>query len=347
MFKKSFLILAALAYVSPSVYAEKQTIWTQGTNNGKDIFDADKSKVASGALDSSYDSMLCWAASDSNLIAWWQRQNPQAAAAAKAPTDINDIWKTYREAFTNQGGDTSFGLEWWFTGRDKWNKDGLPASKDSSLKGGYYSGMVDDAWDLRWYPDENPEYNQKKTDAFYGHVIADTEYTEYQFPPAREQLSVDIKDLLNTGYAISLSIGVVSGMSGVVDNKGGGHAITLWGIEYDDSSSLITRMWISDSDDIQYVWGDYEHDHNLVELTLSPVTIKGSEATFQSFAFTSEDVLPENYKTRNFYDSNTPYAIMGYTFLRGTADMLVPEPATATLCLAALAACMGRRRRRA
>ena len=170
------------------------------------------------------------------------------------------------------------------------------------------------------------------------------------FPPAREQLSVDIKDLLNTGYAISLSIGVVSGMSGVVDNKGGGHAITLWGIEYDDSSSLITKMWISDSDDIQYVWGDYEH--NLVELTLSPVTIKGSKATFQSFAFTSEEVLPENVllendTPRNFYDSNTPYAIMGYTFLRGTADMLVPEPATATLCLAALAACMGRRRRRA
>lgn len=327
MFKKTFLMLAALAYVAPSVYAERQTIWTQGTNNGTNIFDADKSE------DCHDDDLLCWAASASNMIAWWQRQNPEAAAAAQAPMDVEDIWEVYKKTFQDQGGDRYSALDWWFEGDNTYSGGGLPARKSDTYSGGYYEGMVKNLQNMR----KNLLWQKV---GIYG-----------EFADTREALSLEIVDLLESGYIIGLSVAQVSGLTGEVSYVGNSHAITLWGLEFDETTKLMTGMWISDSDDAQGGWGNYEKD--LVKLTLNPVTVTYGETTFQTYTFTSENVLPEDkyYPPYSFYNEKPPYAIVGYTYLNGSAEFFdiptTPEPATATLCLAALVGCMGRRRRRA
>uniref|UniRef100_UPI00265D5341 IdeS/Mac family cysteine endopeptidase n=1 Tax=uncultured Akkermansia sp. TaxID=512294 RepID=UPI00265D5341 len=55
--------------------------------------------------------------------------------------------------------------------------------------------------------------------------------------------SEEILNRLNAGYGLTLSIGDTTG--------GTRHAITLWGVEYDDVTSQLTKMYVTDSDDIR------------------------------------------------------------------------------------------------
>ena len=73
-------------------------------------YDAEKNR------EKDIDDMLCYAASASNLLAWWQ--NSSYAVASEAPTKLEDIWGAYKEnnLAADQGGFTLGALNWWLSG---------------------------------------------------------------------------------------------------------------------------------------------------------------------------------------------------------------------------------------
>lgn len=97
------VVLFLVQPVAPAV-----TLWSDGVNEQGGWYDFNKSRDGS-------DSELCWALTASNLIAWWQdrrkEQVPQGVPTGAA------VWRTFREAFNNDGSDPDEAVSWWFSGK--------------------------------------------------------------------------------------------------------------------------------------------------------------------------------------------------------------------------------------
>lgn len=106
--KLSVLLLLAISAALSTVSAAQA--WVDGVSQSTGWYDANK--VSPYTADG--DNNLCWAASASNLIAWWQ---DKYQVPAGVPNDINNIWATYKNAATEDiGGDTHAAVQWWLTG---------------------------------------------------------------------------------------------------------------------------------------------------------------------------------------------------------------------------------------
>ena len=117
-----------------------------------------------------------------------------------------------------------------------------------------------------------------------------------------------IVDAIESGYALVLSAS--------------SHALTLWGVEYEetDLGTVITKAWITDSDD---------YKSQLVES--SEFSVKsGPDGNAVAMK------LPT-------YGDGTSFV---YSAISGMRTDIIPEPATGTLSLLALAALAARRRRK-
>ena len=119
---------------------------------------------------------------------------------------------------------------------------------------------------------------------------------------------------LSSGYALTLS----------VENSGVAHAYTLWGAEYDITSKgyELTAVWLTNSDDI----------NNAPDLFRKDVICTYVE---KDGVGTGSVAFDEN---------------MGATFTQvaglRSAPIVIPEPATAVLSIAAMLGLAARRRRR-
>lgn len=119
-------------------------------------------------------------------------------------------------------------------------------------------------------------------------------------------LTLGILNAMEAGYALSLSA------YGEAGNWTVAHAITLWGVEYtgEGDERVITKMWVTDSDDGK---------EQLVEYAMAS---KGSSLAFAGGTMS------------------------GATIRYADGMRVIPEPATATLSLLALAGLAARRRRK-
>ena len=108
------------------------------------------------------------------------------------------------------------------------------------------------------------------------------------------------------------------------------HAITLWGVEYENDT--ISKVWITDSD-------DYTHTIRKLETGTIKTKISNIEGTF----ITLKD-----------YSSNEKYGdvciVQSYGINVNESDtwglLRIPEPATSTLTLLSLFVLTNRRRRK-
>lgn len=193
------------------------TIDPNNLSNSTGMYDATK--------DWQIDKGLCWAATCSNLVTWWQKQQSADKLPEWVPTDNLDVWNTYRNAFYDKGGFIEQGVKWWFTG-DNGDKDignYLYPRTEGSLNGvgGYYKdkllgGIVPSA-DLF---NLNPQS--------YGSVA---------------NFSTALVSYMENGYGVGMSWISRGLLGGEV-----GHAVTVWGVELNDNN-VVTRLYMTDSDD--------------------------------------------------------------------------------------------------
>lgn len=309
--KLSTLVL--LAFSAALSTASAAEAWVDGVSQTSGWYDANKENP--NAKDGDND--LCWAASASNLVAWWQDKYQTPAGV---PNDIDSIWATYKNAATaDTGGDTHAAVQWWLTGvyvpTDDEEADRSMFAQDSTsvlpaFEGYYYGEYGEEMMELR------PNFELQRWEYSLGNFLC----MDYR----NSFTSDNIVSLVLQGCGVGL---------GVTDDAASfGHAITLWGLEYDSSTNAISRMWLTDSDDAQYNFGQ--------------------DGLFAVDVTTREDRLyidtpDSNWYTEdeNVYISNL-FAINPAVSTEWGIPSAVPEPGTATLSLLGLTGLLARRRRK-
>ena len=346
-------------------------------------YDAEKTR------EKDIDDMLCYAASASNLLAWWQ--NSSYAVASEAPTELDAIWGAYKENNLDaaHGGFTLGALNWWLSGvyspakkvenpdddssawvwdsdSPLWDRYYMPQSGmedvfgqdtvvpvtlpnlkkgDADFRGYYYDqyGLtqekLSDFLTLAWIysgpitPDDPEEDDVASGTTHHTMTLGDLEIAEDEGPESI--YDIDFVTILENS-AISISIH----SDGPVDAEGNrlAHSITLWGVEYENG--VLSKLWLTDSD-------DYTEQLFSVSVTLDEKENKIYLGTLITESAEKEgETETDSYYYVKEYGKNV---FIGVVYALDTAEIanwqLVPEPATATLSLLALAALASRRRR--
>ena len=245
------------AYATNSIgtsYGEQRSFTTVGSD-AKTIVFAEGVIMTSGWYDvnklsrGGYDIQMCWAASSSNIIQWWQDRYVAAGKSLPSTAVTGPGTKTYTEGYkynlalmelyrdlwnNTKGGEVRQGMTWYFEGRNVLESMSVDnnAQPLSSTSGGYYSSV----WN-QILPYVYHEY----TYLGYNNLIVG-EYLSYSSWTSVAEFSSLIVESMKRGMA---SLVVSTGVMG-----GNLHAITLWAYEIDNSTNQITRIWVTDSDDL-------------------------------------------------------------------------------------------------
>lgn len=293
-------------------------VWAPGVSMEGGWYDFNKyakggdSNGTSGYLKD--DSLMCWAVSAANVIAWWQEQN-----SIKSEYDYStipqgkDIHQTFVAVFNNVGGNPAQAFQWWINGTQGGTIDYLPQRTDfpdddesswTSIDGStYYPGnFYSGGFLTNAYYTSTPFYNIAADPV----TIANTKLaTNGQSITLQHRAIVEA---LKSGYALSLEVNTEDGTVGE-------HAITLWGVEYTEAANgdiTLTKAYITDSDD--YYDG----------IVAAQVNGKGH--------------------LHGMKIENASYQITNANGMRTTVT--IPEPATVTLSLLAFCGLAARRRKR-
>lgn len=324
LFHEKTLFSLALGTLSLSVSATE--FWAPGVKKDDPTTYYDVNKVFSENEETSKgDSVMCWAAASSNIMAWWQQQNKENLKNVQnVPEGAEEIWATYQQAFYNAGYDGNGGIGWFMMGDEylkELDPDYIPRDMNYDLPGGYYKDLL-----------SAPE--SLLTSGYM--AVYDNEAPIVRDYITLESFSTQIVDAIKSGCALCL------GLTGI--EYVGGHAITLWGVDYNEDSGLIEKMFITDSDDNFMTNGEAD---GLLTITLGKTTLekwtdKSQEEMIEFFTM-YDDITPGGrwYHGTEYIDS--------FASLNAHATFLnkVPEPATATLSLLALSGLLMRRRRKA
>lgn len=148
-----------------------------------------------------------------------------------------------------------------------------------------------------------------------------------------EQLGLTVAEALAAGSAATISIR---------NHDNGGHSITLWGAEYDSSTYDLTGLWLTDSDDEQV----NKNPGGLFYVGVKEETYNSN--TFLIFDLESSDDWywkGDTFNTSTYYIDTVEFYHTSVSDTWGGIQRVVPEPATATLSLLAVAGLVLRRRR--
>ena len=316
--QKRILSLIALTSLAAPL-SSAATYFLPGVSESGGWHDAEKQWVdASG---NKVDDMMCWAAQASCMAQYWQDWyvkagnelpggTPDGYGTSKRADGIvsSNIFETYKANWTNLGGLSEFGLPWYFTGQpdpeffynnyyrhpdfSKWNYQG----------GGYYSDLYATADDF----------------------INNSGYYQYEVTgggTSIQELTEELMRLITVDFSVvGLSIQYWD------PAPAGGHAVTLWGIDVDDVTGLVTAIYITDSDD------DY---HGLCRYELE-TEYGGADIKMQTYL---DPELRDRYDVT--IDEFTALSVAKFV-------AAIPEPSSFGLLagVVALGACAYARRRR-
>lgn len=212
-----------LGVLLSSAPAFSESVWTFGVTQESGWSDFNKSWNG--------DSLLCWAASASNLINWWQTNSTYASCANAGTPAGEAIFRTYAKSFSNAGSAAMYAWEWWYEGTYEPYDFGLGEY-------GYSMPLVTDptAWGGGYY---NPGLSQQSL-SYWGDMVMGTESTPPDGGSFSAYCSNFIVSSLNSNYGVSL---------GIAANNTMGHAITLWGVDTNDETGLLSKIYFTDSDD--------------------------------------------------------------------------------------------------
>ena len=264
----TFLTTSAGSY---TLYAERLGVRSneltisaeEVTATGKTIVFADGVTLTSGWYDvnkkaegANGDIMMCWAASASNMLQWWQDRYvanggtlPSTAVNGAGTTTYPnygpyelEIMNTFLSEWNDlgYGGDAYQALAWYMEGVNLCPT--MQTHAQPSTSGGYLASIMSSA----------------KADMYCGYEVVGLtnqyvgEYTNYYNWGGGSGLSGNERLKKFTSYVVeAFEHGMASMVVSLAANLGSSHhAVTLWGYEIDNATGLLTKIWITDSDDL-------------------------------------------------------------------------------------------------
>lgn len=323
--------LSIVALCSMTMSAQASQIWADGVSEEAGWIDYEKQKPQGDGDDN-----LCWAASSANIIDFWQQRY---VVPAGTPTG-EAIWNRFKTASTKDvGGSFLNAMQWWIGGDYQgttWAESSqgaqdnravyqaaatnlvypngtseivYPIYTDMSKFDGYYWNLIPETWVGTPYSNTNERFSHLKYNFFWRTSGSTTPIDSL------------IVDQFSEGMPLSLSLASEGGTLTL------GHAVTLWGVEYEEAENgdiTLSALWLTDSDDYN--------------TALRKITVEYEGETIYLVDYTNYTpygkVYLESASGINISESNTWNLVS------------IPEPATASLSLLALAALAARRRRK-
>lgn len=185
----------------------KHTLFAKGISKDDTRYDVNKTWG---------DSQLCWAATSSNLIAWWQdlyTQNGKLlpSFATKEANSIFELFKLYFNNTNDNTGTFVNGLQWYFGATSQ-----TAATSKNDARGGflYNTGLTS------WNPYAPTAYNLK----YENDLNTLQKFSDFAIANLQKQAAAGLK--MHKPYD---------------------HAITLWGADVENN--IVTAVYVTDSDD--------------------------------------------------------------------------------------------------
>ena len=215
----------------------------------------DVNKMAAG---DNGDTMMCWAAAASNMIQWWQDRYVAAGYSLPAGAVTGPGTKThsgtgfgrcyelalmdvFHSQWTNltSGSQADFAISWYFEGKLNGGEYASNQAKPTT-SGGYFSSV----WSSSIYPKLYHDYEDGALPWLYDDLYT-TCFNNYSHWGSKSgnECWLDFSNYISTfmGRGVA-SLTIQPGSAAL-------HAVTLWGYELDKASGLVTRIWLTDSDD--------------------------------------------------------------------------------------------------
>lgn len=209
---------------------------------------------------------MCWAASCSNIIQWWQDRYVAAGntlpAGAITGEGAHGIYSNpsysyqlalmdmfHSEWDNSYGGDIMMGVTWYFDGRNT-QQYASPGTIAVPLSEGGYYGEI---WESEILPYTYHDYVYTVVPGVveFDNLICQ-EYNNYYIwgngsglygIERLRKFSELVVDAFNKGIAsLTISLDASGGLQ---------HATTMWGYEIDNETGLLTKVWLTDSDDLE------------------------------------------------------------------------------------------------
>ena len=275
----SFITTSAGTY---TIYAERYGVRSNSvtitaeevTSTGKSIVFADGVTLTSGWYDvnkkaqgNNGDINMCWAATSSNMIQWFQdrykaagKTLPEGATDGPGVTTYTnygpyelELMNVFHSEWDNsRGGHMQEAIPWYFEGKLNGGEFASAGSQAVPLtEGGYWKSI----WDTEVYPYIYHEYENVIVPGVEGLDLKNLYITifnnYYHWGNGTSYTGVERLQVFSTLIVEAFS----HGMAGLTVNLGANlnavsHAVTLWGYEIDNATGLVTRLWITDSDDL-------------------------------------------------------------------------------------------------
>lgn len=218
------------------------SIWAPGVSFDNGWVDVNKAWDAK-------DSDMCWAASASNVLEWWQtlyvsagnilpENAPSGFVSGKEDATVRQyqIFDYFLENWTNAGGKSYNAIPWYLSGgfiADSYYKDGASRLIEGADSAGFFKDLYPNASNLAyvrsgaWAGDFG----------IYWYTWDKSSTTKYYYSTYEGFSSLLIESFQKQSV-----------VSATVSFSGGAHAITFWGCEYTDDN-LVTAVYFTDSDD--------------------------------------------------------------------------------------------------
>ena len=244
------------------------------TSTGKSIVFAEGVTLSSGWYDvnkkgqgDNGDMNMCWAATSSNMIQWFQdrykaagKTLPEGATDGPGVTTYTnygpyelELMNVFHSEWDNsRGGHMQEAIPWYFEGKLNGGEYASAGSQAvPKTAGGYWKSI----WDSEVYPNIYHGYENVIVPGVAGLDLKDLYITifnnYYLWGNGTSYLGVERLAKFSELIVESFKYG----LAGLTVNLGANlnaisHAVTLWGYEIDNSTGLVTRLWITDSDDL-------------------------------------------------------------------------------------------------
>lgn len=246
------------------------TITATEVQSGKTIVFADGVTLTSGWYDvnkkgagDNGDINMCWAAAASNMIQWFQDR--YKAAGNNLPVGAIDgpgtkyygnynpyelaLMELYHDGWNNnKGGHVEQAIPWYFENKLYGGEYASAGSQAVPLvEGGFWKSIWSEVVKHMYCGYDYFSYDTFST--AYTYTVCYNNYNLWGMGSnlqGQERLAY-VSDLIVRAFEHGMASLTVSLSADIMSLH---HAVTLWGYEIDNATGLLTRIWITDSDDL-------------------------------------------------------------------------------------------------